>query len=88
MKSKMAAAGVAFALAAAVLGLAAGPASAASGPRTTATIERLPGSAVPWAGAAGPPRPRHLRCGAEVADLHRGGPPGLVRGLRRCSHRL
>lgn len=57
MKSKLAAAGVAFALAATVLGLAAGPASAASGPRTTVTIERLPGSAVPWAGAAGAPAP-------------------------------
>lgn len=57
MKSKMTAAGVAFALAAATLGLAAGPASAASGPRATATIERLPGSAVPWAGPAGTPPP-------------------------------
>jgi hypothetical protein len=58
MKSKMAAAGVAFALVAATLGLAAGPASAASGPRATATIERLPGSGVvAWAGAAGTPPP-------------------------------
>ena len=58
MKSKMTAAGVAFALAAATLGLAAGPASAATGgPRATATIERLPGSAVPWAGPAGTPAP-------------------------------
>jgi Deoxyribonuclease NucA/NucB len=57
MKSKIAAAGVAFALAATALGLAAGPASAASGPRATATIERLPGSAVPWAGTAGTPPP-------------------------------
>lgn len=58
MKSKMTAAGVAFALAAATLGLAAGPASATTaGPRATATIERLPGSAVPWARAAGPPAP-------------------------------
>jgi hypothetical protein len=56
MKSKMAAAGVALALAATALGLAAGPASATTaGPRTTATIERLPGSAVPW--AAGTPAP-------------------------------
>jgi hypothetical protein len=54
MRSKIAAAGVAFALAATTLGLSAGPVGAASaGPRTTATIEILPGSGVAWAGAAG-----------------------------------
>jgi Deoxyribonuclease NucA/NucB len=57
-KSGIAAAGVAFTLAATVLGLPAGPASATTaGLRATATIERLPGSAVAWAGAAGNPPP-------------------------------